>query len=154
MVWITKGGNNRTPCPQPCLLPVSPSFHDCSYCIIPHPPVVTMPQTPPEVSPRANYQTIFDNALQVYKRKTRRDLSSNPLFHRLESCGSPDDFITILRQQIPEFDQSAGGSSDDRLTRWLDPTVKVINAFSATIGGPVALVGCTAFEITRPESAR
>jgi len=100
-----------------------------------------MLETPPENSARANYQSIFDSALQEYTKQTRKDLSSEQLFHNLQSCDSPDDIITILRQQIPGFGQSAGGSSDDRLTRWLDPTVKVINAFSATIGGAVALVG-------------
>jgi hypothetical protein len=100
-----------------------------------------------ETSGRANYQSIFDNALQEYKKKTRKDLSSNPIFHSLQHCDSPDDIIAILRQQIPQFDQSASGttSSDGRLTRWLDPTVKVINAFSATIAGAVALVGPTAY---------
>jgi hypothetical protein len=114
---------------------------------------VTMPETPPENSARANYQSIFDSALQEYTKKTRKHLSSDPLFHKLQSCSSPDDIITILRQQIPGFDQSSSGSSDDRLTKWLDPTVKVINAFSVTIGGAVALVGSTAYEVTRPESA-
>jgi len=104
-----------------------------------------MPKTPPENSVRANYQSIFDSALQEYTKKTRKDLSSEPLFHNLQSCDSPDDIMTILQQQIPEFGQSAGGNSDDRLTRWLDPTVKVINAFSATIGGAVALVGPSAY---------
>jgi fungal STAND N-terminal Goodbye domain len=113
-----------------------------------------MPQTPAESPARANYQAIFDSALQEYTKKTRKDLSSNPLFNKLQSCDSPDDIITILRQQIPKFDQSASGSNDDRLTRWLDPTVKVINAFSATISGAVALVGPTVYEGTRPESAR
>ena len=107
-------------------------------------PPVTMPRIPAESSTRTNYQSIFDNALQEYKKKTGKDLSSNPLFHRLQSCDSPDDTITILRQQIPRLDQSTSSSSDDRLTRWLDPTVKVINAFSETIGGAVALVGPTA----------
>jgi hypothetical protein len=113
-----------------------------------------MPETPPENFARANYQSIFDGALQEYTKKTRKVLSSEPLFHKLQSCDSPDDIITILRQQIPVFDQSSGGSSDDRLTRWLDPTVKVINAFSATIGGAAALVGPSAYEVTRLESTR
>jgi hypothetical protein len=114
----------------------------------------SMPQTPAESSTHANYQSIFDNALQEYEKKTRQDLHSNPLFHRLQSCDSPDDIIAILRQQIPRFDQSPGGSSGGRLTKWLDPTVKVINAFSTTIGGAVALVGPTAYGVTRSESAR
>ena len=114
---------------------------------------VIMPQTPPKNPASTNYQSIFDGALQEYKRKTRKDLSSDPLFHRLQSCASPNDIITILRQQIPGFDQSASGSNNDRLTRWLDPTVKVISAFSVTIGDAVALVSFTAYEMTCPDSA-
>jgi hypothetical protein len=110
-----------------------------------------MPQTPSggEVASHANYQTIFDSALQAYIKKTGKDLSTDPLFHRLESCSSPDDIITILRQQIPEFDQSTSQSSCDRLTKWLDPTVKVINAFSTTIGSAAGLVGPTTYGVTR-----
>jgi hypothetical protein len=113
-----------------------------------------MPETPPQNSARANYQSIFDSALQEYTKKTRKDLSSDPLFRRLQSCDSPDDIVTMLQQQIPGLDQSSDGSSDDRLTKWLDPTVKVINAFCATIGGAVALVGPSAYEVTRPKCTR
>ena len=110
-----------------------------------------MPETPPENSARANYQSIFDSALQEYTKQTRKDLSSEQLLYTLQSCESPDGIVTILQQQIPGFGQPAGGSSNDRLTRWLDPTVKVVNAFSATIGGAVALVGSSAYSATRPE---
>jgi len=60
----------------------------------------------------------------------------------------------MLQQQTSWFGQSASGSSNDRLTRWFDPTMKVINTFSATIGGAVALVGPIVYGVTRPESAR
>jgi hypothetical protein len=99
-----------------------------------------MSQTSPEAPPRSDYQPILDSALQAYKTKTGKDLLSDPLFRRLESCATPDDVITILRQQIPRFNQSASGSSDDRFTKWLGPTVNVINALSSTIGDSVALV--------------
>jgi hypothetical protein len=113
---------------------------------------ITMPQSLPENTARANYQSIFDDALQEYKRKTRKDLPSEPLFNELQSCGSPDDIIAILRQQISGFNPSASGSSDDRLTRWLDPTVKAINAFSSAIGGAVALVSRSAYEVNRHDN--
>ena len=118
-----------------------------------HPPTtVIMSPTSPENPDRANYQSVFDSALQEYKKKTRKDLPSNPLCHKLQSCDSPDDIIITLRQQIPGFDQSASGSNEDRLTKWLDPTVKVISAFSATIGGVVALVCLAVYEVARPGS--
>ena len=97
-----------------------------------------MPQTSPEIPSHANDQRIFDRALQAYRKKTGKDLPTTPLFRTLETCRSSDDVIAILRQQVPAFDQS--GSSNAGLTRWLEPTVKVVNAFFATIGGTIALV--------------
>jgi hypothetical protein len=83
--------------------------------------------------------------LKVYEEKTGKDLSSDPLLHRIETCHSPDDIITILRQQIPRSYKSQSG--DDKLTRWLNPTVSVIKAVSANIGGAVALVSPTQSEV-------
>ena len=111
-----------------------------------------MSPTCPENPARANYQIVLDSALREYKKKTRKDLSSNPLCHKLQSCNSLDDIIIILRQQIPDLDLSAGGCGEDRLTKWLDPTVKVISAFSATIGGAVSLVCITVYEVVRSVS--
>ncbi|KAI0280610.1 hypothetical protein BGY98DRAFT_311095 [Russula aff. rugulosa BPL654] len=59
----------------------------------------------------SNYQQIFSVALDSYEKKTGNDLRSNPLLPRLETCKSPDA----------------------RLSNWLNPTVKVIVAFSGTI---------------------
>jgi len=92
---------------------------------------ITMSQTSSEIPSHANYRLIFDRTLQAYRKKTGKDLPTTPLFHTLETCRSSDEVIVILRQQVPAFDQS--GSSNDGLTRWLEPTVKVVNVFSATI---------------------
>ncbi|KAF8469862.1 hypothetical protein DFH94DRAFT_220218 [Russula ochroleuca] len=89
-----------------------------------------MPQTSLEAASRSNYQLIFDSALEAYKKKTGKDLPKDPLFRRFENCQSPDAVITILRAQI-----RGPGNRSDKLTTWLDPTVNVINAFSAAIGG-------------------
>jgi hypothetical protein len=83
----------------------------------------------------SQYRSTFDSALKAYEVKTGKVLSSDPLLRRLATCRSPDDIITLLRQQIPEVDQSLTG--DGGLTRWLNPTVNVINAFAAAIGGIV-----------------
>jgi hypothetical protein len=102
------------------------------------PTTSTMPQTSLEAS-SFNYQAIFDNALEGYKKKTGKDLISDPLLCRLESCNSPDAIIAILQAQIlrPGQPQSSG----DRLLTWLNPTINVLNAFSKTIGvvGSVSL---------------
>ena len=72
----------------------------------------------------SNYQSIFDNAIEAYKKKTKRDLRSHPLLDKLQSCHSPDAVLNILYEQIPGFDQSSG--TDDKLTKWLNPTVNVL----------------------------
>ena len=88
-----------------------------------------------QTSSSENYQAIFDNALETYKRKTGNDLVSDPLLRRLESCNSPDTVIDVLRGHVPTFDQSAS-----RLTSWVKPTINVLYTFSSTVGGAVSLV--------------
>jgi hypothetical protein len=87
----------------------------------------------------SNFASIFNAALESYKRKTNKDLTSHPLLPRLQSCDSPEAILTVLRDQIPAaFNQSQNG--DDRLTKWVSPTVSVLYAFSATVGQGVGLV--------------
>lgn len=106
-----------------------------------------MPQTSPGLLSGSNYQSIFDTALESYEKKTGKDLTSNPLFCKIEACNSPDDVITLLREQIPGFDRSRSGNDSGRLENWLDPTVNAINAFSGTIGGSVSLVRLRTFDL-------
>jgi hypothetical protein len=86
----------------------------------------------------ADYQAIFDSALDVYKRKTGKDLTSHPLFRSFETCNSPDAVLAVLQAQILGPGQSQ--NSGDKLLAWLNPTITVLNAFSATVGGGVGLV--------------
>ena len=111
----------------------------------------TMSQNPPSVASRSNYQAILDNALEAYKRKTGKDLTLDPLLHNLQTCNSPDAVLTLLRAQIMEPGQPQ--NSRNQLTTWLDPTVNVLSAFSATIGEFVGLVSLKEFELARPGSA-
>ena len=86
----------------------------------------------------SNFTSIFNAALESYKRKTKKDLASHPLLPSLQSCDSPEAVLTVLREQIPAFGQSQ--SDDDGLTKWVTPTVKVLYSFSDTIGQGVGLV--------------
>jgi hypothetical protein len=117
----------------------------------PSPITSIMPQTSLEVASHFNYQSIFDSALEEYKSKTGKDLTEDPLLRSLETCDTPDAVLTILRAQI--LGPGPSQSSHDKLTTWLDPTVNVINAFSATIGGGVGLVSPTRIEVIAPRSA-
>ena len=85
-----------------------------------------------------NFQLILSNALKAYEKQTKHDLLAHPLAAQLQACQSPSSILIVLQQQIQQINRSR--ASDDRLTRWLDPTVNVLYAFSETLGEGVSLV--------------
>jgi hypothetical protein len=85
----------------------------------------------------SNFQLIINNALEAYKKRTKKDLLAHPLAVQLQACDSPGAILAILQQQVQGLDQSR---SDDRWSKWLDPTVNVLFSFSATLGAGVGLV--------------
>ena len=89
-----------------------------------------------------NFETIFSAALKAYKNQTKKDIASHPLSTQLQSCDSPSSILAVLRTQVQTFDQSQG--SDDKWIKWLDPTVNVLFAFSATLGNGVGVVNSEA----------
>jgi hypothetical protein len=97
-----------------------------------------MSHTRTTASSSSNFQPIFNNALKAYERRTKRDLLAHPLAAQLQACDSVSSILAVLRHQVQELDQSQ--SSDDRLTKWLAPTVNVLYALSATLGEGVGLV--------------
>ena len=86
----------------------------------------------------SSFQLIINNALKAYEKRTKHDLLSHPLAAQLQTCESPAAILTVLQQQVEGLDQSR--SVDDRWTKWLDPTINVLFAFSATVGAGVSLV--------------
>ena len=97
-----------------------------------------MSTVPSTSTPHSNFVPIFNAALESYERKTKNDLASHPLLSSLQSCDSPDAVLTVLRDQIPAFNQSQ--DREDGLTKWIIPTVNVLYTFSGTIGQCVGLV--------------
>ena len=85
-----------------------------------------------------NFQLIINNALKVYEKHTKKDLLAHPLAAQLQACQTPSSILVILQQQVQELNRSR--ATDDRLTKWLDPTVNVLYAFSETLGEGVSLV--------------
>jgi hypothetical protein len=86
----------------------------------------------------SNFQLIFNNALKAYERRTKKDLLAHPLAAELQKCNSPSAILAVLQRQVQGIDQSP--SSDDRWTKWLDPTVNVLHTLSETLGEGVSLV--------------
>ena len=97
-----------------------------------------MSHSHPTASSSNNFQLIINNALEAYKKRTKQDLLAHPLASQFQTCDSPAAILAILYQQVQGLDQSR--SSDDRLTRWLDPTINVLYTLSATLGDGVGLV--------------
>ncbi|KAI9431375.1 hypothetical protein H4582DRAFT_1243655 [Lactarius indigo] len=97
-----------------------------------------MSQTPSAASSSSNLRAIFNAAIKEYQKKTKQDLLLHPLMAQLQTRDSPADILAVLRTQVQQFEQSTSG--DDKLTKWLNPTVNVLYAFSAALGEGVGLV--------------
>ena len=89
-------------------------------------------------SSSSNFQLIINSALDRYKKRTNNDLLAHPLAAQLQSCNSPGDILAVLQQQVQGLDQSR--SSDERWSRWLDPTVNVLYTLSSTLAAGIGLV--------------
>jgi hypothetical protein len=90
----------------------------------------------------SNFVSIFNAALETYKRRTKNDLAAHPLLPSLQSCDSPEAILIVLQEQIPAFSHFKNGNN---VTKWVTPTVNVLYSFSATIGSGVGLVNITTF---------
>ena len=97
-----------------------------------------MSHTPATTATSSSFQVIFQAALKSYRKQTKEDLLTHPLASQLQSCESTTAILAILQDQVREFDKSRSG--DERLAKWLGPTVNVLNAFSATVSGGVSMV--------------
>jgi len=87
-------------------------------------------------------QAIFNAAVKSYQKQTKKDLIAHPLASRLQSCDSTSAILAVLQDQVQQFDQARSG--DERLTKWLIPTVNVLYAFSAAVSEGVGLVSLDA----------
>jgi hypothetical protein len=93
----------------------------------------------PTPSSSSDFQAIFSAAVRAYEERTKKDLLAHPLASQLQACDSHASVLAVLQGQVDDLDQVR--ESDERLTKWLSPTVNVLLTFSATIGGGVSLVG-------------
>ena len=97
-----------------------------------------MSHTQSAATSSSKFHVSFNNALDTFKKHTGEDIFSHPLAAQLQACDTPAAILTILRERICGLDQSQSGA--ERWSKWLDPTVNVIFAFSATIEADVCMV--------------
>ena len=89
-------------------------------------------------SSSSSFQLIINNALKTYEKRTKKDLLAHPLASQLQACNSPAAILAVLQQQAQGLGRAR--SSNDRWTKWLDPTISVLYTFSVTLGAGVGLV--------------
>ena len=80
----------------------------------------------------SKFQLTINNALNLYRKRTKNDLLLHPLTSQLQVCNSPADILAVLQQQVQGLDQSR--NCNERWTKWLSPTVDVLYTFSETLG--------------------
>ena len=88
------------------------------------------------------FQAIFDAALKSYQRQTKKDILAHPLASQLQLCDSTSAILSVLQDQVREFDHAYSG--DEGMIKWLSPTVNVLFAFSAAVSGGIGLVSLEA----------
>ena len=120
-----------------CYLPI-----DCTSSTN-HPFSRATMSTSTSTTSRSDLASIFDSAIQAYKRKTGNDITTHPLAIELQSCHSPDAVLAVLRNQVSVIGQPHSVNDSESFSKWLIPTVNVLYAFSATLGEGVGLVNIT-----------
>ncbi|KAI9443859.1 hypothetical protein H4582DRAFT_1846232, partial [Lactarius indigo] len=94
-------------------------------------------KTPATTPSSSNFKIIFEKAIKEYNKKTKHDLTAHPLATQLQPCDSPAAILTILQEQVDQFKQSR--TADERLHKWLNPTINVLYTFSQTLGEGIGL---------------
>ena len=92
----------------------------------------------PTASSFSNFQEIFTTAMKAYEKQTKKDLLLHPLAPQLQACDSPASILAVLQGQVDDLDRAR--NSDERLTKWLNPTVNVLLKFSNILGEGFSLV--------------
>ncbi|KAF8257642.1 hypothetical protein EI94DRAFT_1270084 [Lactarius quietus] len=88
---------------------------------------------PPQMStPLSSFKSILDEALSEYKKNTGIELLDQPLASEVQHCDTVAAVLTILQDQAKAFQQFEDG--DQRLMKWIGPSVQVLFAFSGTLG--------------------
>ncbi|KAN0141757.1 hypothetical protein V8E53_000219 [Lactarius tabidus] len=90
------------------------------------------PDDPSNSTSSPNFETIFADALEKYKKRTKKDIATHSLAAEIQSCKSPKAVLAVLQTQIQTFDPSP--SANERWTSMLDPTITVLFALSGFVG--------------------
>ncbi|SRR5216683_2255577 len=88
--------------------------------------------------PPSNFTLIFNIAVDEYKKVTKEDLHTHPFSKTIDACNTPNTILNVFRGLAQALSRARKG--DDKLTRWLDPTVQVLFTLSSTLKEGIGLV--------------
>ena len=89
----------------------------------------------------SNFQSVFNAALDAYEKRTESSLVAHPLSAKLQSCNSVSAIISEFEDLVQQFDGRR--KSDQSLTKWLNPTVKILYALTEPLGEIAGQVSLT-----------
>ena len=89
-------------------------------------------------SASSNFTQIFNAAIDEYKILTGKDLSTHPFATAFDTCTTPDSILDEFRGQVQALNTFRKGN--DRLMKWLKPTVRILFLLLAMPGEGIGLV--------------
>jgi hypothetical protein len=91
----------------------------------------------------SQFRAVFDAALHQYFQKTGKDIVTDPLTAKLQSCTSPDAILGVLQDQAQAFNEFRNGDGKVQLMRKLTPTLNVLLMLSngGALGNTIGQVG-------------
>jgi len=90
----------------------------------------------------SHFQLIID-ALGVYATQTGIDLADSPFAAKFQLSNSPDAVLDLLQEREKAFKEYR--ERNRTLISCISPAVKVLHAFSATLGEAISLVSRISF---------
>jgi hypothetical protein len=97
---------------------------------------MSLPETPTSPAENSDFQYIFDEAVKQYNKKTKGNITSDPLLVELGSCTCVDDILAVFHRQDEHLRVSRSN-----LDKLLIPIINVLCKVSPIIGDGVSLVG-------------
>jgi hypothetical protein len=83
--------------------------------------------------PSVQFPEIFETALEEYRKKTEKNIKSDPLFATLQDCNSSGAVLEVLEGQALAFELYRKGDWKDRLMGRLKPTVEILYRLSTKV---------------------
>ncbi|KAH9963673.1 hypothetical protein BGW80DRAFT_1542385 [Lactifluus volemus] len=96
---------------------------------------MSLPETPSAPAENSDFQSIFDEAVKEYNKKTNGNIISDPLLVELGSCTSVDDILAVFHRRDEDL-----RAPRCNLETFLIPILNVLCKVSPIVGDGVGLV--------------